>query len=200
MAVFFTADLHFGHANIIALCRRPFPDVEAMDQALVAEWNAVVTPKDEVWVLGDVVFPKMKEPDRYLGRLNGRKRLVVGNHDHRATRHSRCWDQVTDLTMETIAGRRFALCHYPLLEHPGAFQKVIHLHGHTHGRLPNDAQRLDVGVDAVPGWAPVPVERVLELVAAEAETPPLYRRLRDPQDPLGPALDAIEADPPEDSD
>ncbi len=33
---FFTADLHFGHANIIKYCKRPFTDVAAMDRALIA--------------------------------------------------------------------------------------------------------------------------------------------------------------------
>ena len=34
--VFFTADLHFGHANIIRHCVRPFASVEEMDAALMA--------------------------------------------------------------------------------------------------------------------------------------------------------------------
>lgn len=31
MAVFFTSDTHFGHANIIKYCGRPYRDVTQMD-------------------------------------------------------------------------------------------------------------------------------------------------------------------------
>jgi calcineurin-like phosphoesterase family protein len=52
----FTADLHLGHANIIAYCRRPFRAVDDMDAALLAAWEATVRPGDEVWVLGDLAL------------------------------------------------------------------------------------------------------------------------------------------------
>lgn len=44
MATFFVLDTHLGHANIIRYCKRPFADVLAMDEALIANWNAVVRP------------------------------------------------------------------------------------------------------------------------------------------------------------
>jgi len=34
MPTWFTADMHFGHANIIRYSRRPFASVQAMDIAL----------------------------------------------------------------------------------------------------------------------------------------------------------------------
>ncbi len=56
MKCWFTADHHFGHANIIDFCQRPFADVDAMDEALVARWNEVVGDEDEVWYLGDFAY------------------------------------------------------------------------------------------------------------------------------------------------
>lgn len=53
MTTWFTADLHFGHANIINYSGRPFADVTAMNQALIERWNASIHPDDTVWVLGD---------------------------------------------------------------------------------------------------------------------------------------------------
>ncbi|WP_258934193.1 hypothetical protein [Nesterenkonia pannonica] len=52
MTTFFTSDHHFGHANIIRYCDRPFADVAEMDEAMIDRWNETVSPDDEVWVLG----------------------------------------------------------------------------------------------------------------------------------------------------
>src|SRR5665213_2000698 len=49
----FTADNHFGHESIITLSQRPFATVEEMDEAMIANWNAVVQRGDNVWHVGD---------------------------------------------------------------------------------------------------------------------------------------------------
>lgn len=80
---FWTADLHFDHANIIKYCDRPFADVDEMNEGLVQRWNAVVSPGDRVTVLGD--FSLSTKSLHWVRKLNGRKVLVAGNHD-------RCWE------------------------------------------------------------------------------------------------------------
>ena len=52
----FTADFHFGHANIIRYCSRPFATVEEMDQTIVERLNASVKPNDVLYFLGDFVW------------------------------------------------------------------------------------------------------------------------------------------------
>lgn len=56
--IYLTSDTHFSHANIIEYSKRPFANVDEMDEALVNNWNKVVTPKDIVYHLGDVIFSK----------------------------------------------------------------------------------------------------------------------------------------------
>lgn len=80
--IWFTSDQHFGHANIIEYEKesRPFNSVEEMNECLVDRWNSVVYPGDTVYCLGDFAFGR-RNVTLYASRLNGKKRLVLGNHD-----------------------------------------------------------------------------------------------------------------------
>ena len=51
--VYFTADTHFDHANIIRFCNRPFETVEEMNEALIANWNRKVHANDTVFIIAD---------------------------------------------------------------------------------------------------------------------------------------------------
>ena len=33
--IYFTADTHFGHANIVKMCERTYPDIESMNEAMI---------------------------------------------------------------------------------------------------------------------------------------------------------------------
>ena len=78
----FIGDTHFYHKNIIKFEDefRPFDTVEEMNETLVDNWNRVVQPEDTVYHVGDVVFGG-HEKHEIIGRLNGKKRLILGNHD-----------------------------------------------------------------------------------------------------------------------
>ncbi|MGJ3627116.1 hypothetical protein AB5I41_09645 [Sphingomonas sp. MMS24-JH45] len=84
MTIFFTADTHFGDHRTINIQRRTFAGVDAMDEELIARWNAVVGPDDTVWHLGDVAR-RADAVDALLLRLNGAKHLLRGNNDPDAT-------------------------------------------------------------------------------------------------------------------
>src|SRR5262245_45539090 len=84
-SIFFTSDTHFGHTNILKYCRRPFPDVQAMDEALIARWNATVGPDDVIYHLGDFTLDGEAFARRILFRLNGQIRVLgyPWHHDKR---------------------------------------------------------------------------------------------------------------------
>jgi calcineurin-like phosphoesterase family protein len=170
MTTFFTADSHFFHAGVLRMSRRPFTDIAEHDEMLVAAWNAVVGPKDEVWHLGD--FGMGGTPERYAAifkRLRGRKHLVRGNHDKpRVT--SLPWHEQHELVSRKIEGQRIIMCHYPMRAWAGAFRGSISLFGHTHGLLPDTSQSCDVGVDR---WAyrPVTLGEIRERLAATPDIP-----------------------------
>jgi len=78
--IYYTADLHLGHENVIKFGDRPFSDVNEMDNTLIANWRAVVRPNDDIYVLRDLIF-RCREPEAYLKQLTGRIHMIRGNHD-----------------------------------------------------------------------------------------------------------------------
>ncbi|GAG82724.1 unnamed protein product, partial [marine sediment metagenome] len=85
MTTFFTADNHFGHANIIRYCNRPFQSVEEMDETMIANRNEVVGHDDIVYDLADFTLGNKLTARRYFSRLNGQTRVLCNpwHHDKR---------------------------------------------------------------------------------------------------------------------
>ncbi|KZC01389.1 hypothetical protein AU375_02313 [Methylobacterium radiotolerans] len=177
MAMFFTADTHFGHRGIIRMCERPYADAAEMDEALIKSWNARVQPSDTVWHLGDFAMgPKRERLAAIFERLNGTKRLVKGNHDGPATL-ALPWAQVEKLVEISDHGVSLVLCHYSLRAWRGSFGDTIQLFGHTHGLLPGTTQSCDVGVDSW-GMAPVSLAQILHRCGQEKAEPEERLRAR----------------------
>jgi len=165
--VWFTADTHFGHENIIHYCDRPFDNAKDMDATLIANWNAVVKPKDHIWHLGDVAMGPRSKDSQYVGRivrkLNGVKHLITGNHDH----NKRNW--FIEVGFDTI--------HYPYTLLPGKpFYSLIHnphewkgvpgamlLCGHVHTAWRRKGNTLNIGVDQW-DYTPVSLATVQEVL------------------------------------
>jgi len=156
--IWFTADSHFDHANIIKYCFRPFEDVKHMDEILIGNWNSVVKPMDTVYVLGDFA---MGDPRPYLHRLRGNIYLIPGDHDQ--------WnkwpeDQVlTKIYQRIYHDQRIVLCHYPMLMWPQSHYGSWLLHGHNHaGNLPfYPGKIMNVGAD-LNDFCPVSWPKVVE--------------------------------------
>lgn len=169
MAIFFTADTHFGHAGILAACGRPFASIGEHDALLIEAWNATVAPGDTVYHLGDFALGTAEAAERVFRRLNGRKCLVVGNHDRKARRLP--WaEQHEGIREVSVEGRHLVLCHYPLRSWARCFRGSLHLFGHTHGRLLGTTQSCDVGVD-VWGYRPVSLSTLVDAMALSDTRP-----------------------------
>lgn len=81
MKTWFTSDTHFGHANIIEYCKRPFKTLDRMNEVLIKNWNSRINPKDFVIFLGDFAFKDAMKVMDFLLQLNGNITFVKGNHD-----------------------------------------------------------------------------------------------------------------------
>jgi calcineurin-like phosphoesterase family protein len=160
--IWFTADTHFCDAGAITAFARPYRDVVAMNADLIARWNALVRPGDDVWHLGD--FAGGQTTRAWLGEifesLNGRKHLVAGNHDGRATLRLPWAERPVNRRVIEIDGVRVILAHAPLNMTCGAYPGYVHLHGHLHGTETVGGRVLDVGIDAVEDSAPIAWPRV----------------------------------------
>lgn len=184
--VFFTADTHFGHGNIVKYAGRPFTNSHEMDKAIIERWNAVVKPEDTVYHLGDVGF---RAPAHLLGilrQLNGTIHLVTGNHDKVALKCGYKFASISPLTEVRIpdpdapqALQGIVLCHYAMRTWNKSHWGTWHLFGHSHGRLqiPPESRSMDVGVDcSTPFGTPFSYDQIKEEMSKKTWKPPFAAR------------------------
>lgn len=137
---FFTADLHFGHPNVIGFDKRPFENVRQMDRELIERWNKVVTEDDLVYILGDLMWKNYhNKPASLISKLNGRKILVRGDQDLFLTKVGidNLFEKVADymnidVELEDGKTKTLILSHYFIPFYEKRASGAIHLHGHTH--------------------------------------------------------------------
>lgn len=132
---FVISDTHFGHENTCTKFKRedgsplrPFANAAEMDEAMVERWNAVVKPHDTVYHLGDVVINKKFLP--ILTRLNGKKKLIMGNHDIFGIDEYRKY--FYEVASYRVFVDDFVFSHIPL--HPDCVSDrfKVNVHGHLH--------------------------------------------------------------------
>lgn len=146
---FFASDHHMGHAGIVQFLRRDgvtklrdFDDAQQMDEHIIAQHNSVVGHNDTTWFLGDVVINR-----RFLSqiaRMNGRKRLILGNHDIFKNK-----DYYNAGFEDLHAFRKFDdfVCTHVPVHSDSLGRWGTNVHGHLHA----DRVRLPRGVDAKTG-------------------------------------------------
>jgi calcineurin-like phosphoesterase family protein len=197
-----TADTHFGESAAIERFGRPFADVQQMDEALLEAINRRVRKRDVLLHLGDV-FGELDWADRavrrgartFLDRIRCRTVVLVrGNQDPGSRSFARRFAQVHDLLDLRVddpheAGRRLRVvcCHYPLRQWRGTWTGAMHLHGHSHGSLPEHGRGTDAGVDCW-SYAPMPLDELVAMLARRPAPQGEFRRLQ----PMRPA----DAQPP----
>ena len=130
---YFISDPHFGHANILKFERHEFKSIEEHDAFIVASINKVVTKFDTLYLLGDI-----GELEN-VTKLNGKKILIMGNHDKLAKyKYEEVFDEVYDTPV--YLSKRIVLSHIPIPTTPG----VLNVHGHLHGSILNSENHLNI--------------------------------------------------------
>lgn len=163
--IYFTGDLHFGHANILQHSpKRPYSDtvdIVAHDAWLLDLWKSTVGKKDMVYILGDLTFLKSEDARHLLEKLPGQKFLIEGNHDGSIRAYKNYFREVSQIkemrfkpTVAPFLQEDFnvVMCHYPMVTWNRKPRGSVMLHGHCHGKQDEyNAQsadlRFDVGID-----------------------------------------------------
>lgn len=191
MTIYFTSDNHFWHARVIEYCNRPFHHVEEMNEALIYNWNSVVTPEDTIYCLGDFSFAG-RSVELYSHRLNGNKILIPGNHDpiHPYNKHfkkalkrgdihywkrfyeSYGWTVLSEIgeTLDIPGCGVVNLCHMPYDTMDSRYTDHVPyndgrwlLCGHIHEKWQIRDKMINVGVD-VWDYKPVSIDEITKII------------------------------------
>ncbi len=131
----YTADLHFGHGNVINFDHRPFLDIDEMDMALIKLWNSRVSSDDQVYIVGDFAYKADKDEAWYLQKLRGHKHLIIGNHDGHLLQNDRAmsyFESVEKMMHISDGEHQIVLCHYPMAEWYKSRHGSWLIYGHIH--------------------------------------------------------------------
>lgn len=133
------SDTHFNHKNILGFKDdlgnpvRSFSSVGHMNEIMINNWNSVVKQGDKVYHLGDVFFGSKDEFKKLWPRLNGSKRLVIGNHDDVSFLSQGGFFQKVML-WRIFKDFGLTLTHVPLREDQFRSDTTKNIHGHIHQR------------------------------------------------------------------
>lgn len=150
MDVWFSSDWHFGHANFLKFVKedgspcRDFKSVEDMDEYMIARHNERVGPNDKFYTLGDVAF-KLDVFHRIMPRLNGKKRMILGNHDKFCmSEYMKYFEKIYESWQPV---RNVLFTHRPV--HMGDHHSKVqyNVHGHIHYHTINDPRYFNICVE-----------------------------------------------------
>jgi len=140
MKIFYISDLHIGHQNVLTLDSRPFENLEEMEDAIRNNWNSVVSKEDLVMILGDCLWIYSDKAFEYIKSLNGRKRLIRGNHDRgKSTKYKQLFEVILDYEKIKDGDRTVICSHFPMIAYDGSYNgRNYHAYGHVHKTKEHD--------------------------------------------------------------
>lgn len=187
--IYFTADWHLYHKNIIRYCNRPFKTVKAMHSRLFSEFNTKVSPNDETYHIGDFTMAGSSHKEKLkntIRKMNGVHHLILGNHDEMKPFH---YIDIGFTSVHTSFPLQYdfeeRVFDFILNHDPSVYcmlredQYLLHGHIHTIYKHLLPARRIiNVGVD-VWDFKPVSIEDICRLIVKEEENGRVYNELEE---------------------
>lgn len=173
--IFVISDTHFGHEKCLTfkdkkgeLIRPEFSCVEEMDETIIDNWNKTVKPEDKVYHLGDFSFGGKHNIKKYSERLNGHKRLILGNHDYEAKDYVNHFEKVMSWRHLGKFDMPVYLCHFPLRSEAYDYRddrRGINIHGHLHEKQlnGNPPTHVNVCVEQI-RYTPITIEEIISRI------------------------------------
>lgn len=147
----YISDTHFGHDNILLYEKdaRPFADLEEHDAQLIKRWNNLVGPEDRVIHLGDVAFKPATRLDEVLPQLNGKKTLIMGNHDVGNIETYLKYFKIKPCGLVSIpdSEKTAVLTHFPIHDSQLDFRFGLNVHGHTHSHVVQSTKHINISCE-----------------------------------------------------
>jgi len=139
--VLLTSDWHLGHKAIIKY-RKGFKTIQEHDETIINNYKQIVLKRDTVYYLGDICFTE--ESLEVIKGLQGKKILVMGNHDGQYFDRKLLWEAFDDIiSLKNYKGSW--LTHAPI--HESELRNKYCIHGHTHNFSVKDSRYYNICVD-----------------------------------------------------
>jgi calcineurin-like phosphoesterase family protein len=160
----FISDPHFGHSNIITFkdnegnLIRPFTSIEEHDETIIENVNKVVKSSDRLYIMGDVAMKRVHIAT--VAKLNGRKKLIKGNHDIYALKdYTPYFEDI--LACRVYPSHGLLVTHFPV--HPGQLEHrfTLNVHGHLHSNVIDDTRYRNLCLEHT-NFGPVSLEQLIE--------------------------------------
>lgn len=186
MAIWFTADTHFGWPRINMNLRKFSSDNEA-SQLFLENINARVKRDDRLWILGDFA----ENPGLFRKQIRCKDvRLILGNHD-KLSACSHCFKFIYEQRLIDFMDHQVFLSHYPCIYWDQSHNGSFHFYGHLHSArekflddLFPDRRSIDVGVDnafrLLGEWRPFKKDELYDILKERKGHDPVdfYKRFR----------------------
>lgn len=165
--IYIIGDTHFGEEHIFKMCtswHKDFDICDEKDEAIINSWNEFITNTDTVIVAGDFGDPS------YAGRLNGKKILIMGNHDwewwNKVGKHE--YEHFEHVSPYPIMIENFYLVsHEPQYVSPNGVIANIFAHVHDNPNYKNASSRgYCVSAERI-NWFPILLDCVIEKMKME---------------------------------
>lgn len=147
---YFSSDWHLGHTKVIEMGKRPFKNIDEMNDVIIDNMFVNVNKGDDFYFIGDIGY-SAKEAIRVLevaSKKNARFHWILGNHDHRLKKQFQgkikqycqlnTMHETLEVKLTDKEGKHYPafLCHYPMLtwnkSHYNSFLLFGHHHKYTH--------------------------------------------------------------------